>query len=252
MTDEILIEACVGSVESALAAERGGAKRVELCENLLEGGTTPSTGSIEVALSKLSIDVNVMIRPRGGDFLYSGVELEIMKKDVFRARVLGAAGIVAGALTPDGKIDRPIMRMLKTAAGELSFTCHRAFDMVADPLEALEELVDLGVDRVLTSGHRPSAQEGTGLLSLLVEKAADRIIVMPGVGIDETNLPSLIEQTGAREFHVYLPRTVESAMHYRNAKVFMGTEPGRSEFETTTTDEDRLRSLCEASAAANS
>ncbi len=244
MAENILIEACVGSVESAIAAQRGGARRVELCDNLNDGGTTPSIGAIETALKQLNIDVNVMIRPRGGDFLYSGVELEIMRCDASRARELGAGGIVSGALTPDGRIDRPIMRMLKNSASNLSFTCHRAFDMVAEPLEALEELIDLGVDRILTSGHRPSAAEGIGLLSLLVERAAGRIVVMPGVGVDEHNLSDFIKRTGAREYHVYAPLQVASAMQYRNEKVFMGSQPDRSEYETTSTDEERMRAIC--------
>ncbi|MCP4896131.1 MAG: copper homeostasis protein CutC [bacterium] len=245
MSQDILIEACVGSVESAIAAQMGGVSRVELCDNLLEGGTTPSLGAIEIALKRLQVDVNVIIRPRGGDFLYSGVELEIMRRDVQRVLEFGANGIVSGALTPEGRIDIPVMRMLKQAAGDLSFTCHRAFDMVADPLEALEELIDLGIDRILTSGHRPSAVEGLGLLSLLVERAAGRIIIMPGVGIDQHNLPDLIERTGAREYHVYAPIQVPSAMQYRNEKVFMGSDPDASEYEISTTDETQVRAICD-------
>jgi copper homeostasis protein len=246
MAQPILIEACVGSVESAFAAQRGGAQRIELCDNLLEGGTTPSRGAMELAVHRLDIPVNVMIRPRGGDFCYSEVEIEIMKNDVELAREIGAAGIVAGVLSPDGQIDKPIMRLLKRLAGDLSFTCHRAFDMSADPFESLEALIDLGIDRVLTSGHRPSAREGAGLLSLLVERAADRIVVMPGVGIDENNIGELIQKTGAREYHVYAPAKMSSAMRYRNEKVFMGTDPElvASEYEIEITDEETMRRVC--------
>jgi copper homeostasis protein len=240
----VLIEACVGSVESAIAAELGGAQRVELCDNLHEGGTTPSFGAIAVARRRLRIDLNVIIRPRGGDFLYSDVELETMKEDVARARELGVHGIVTGILTPDGEVDRPRMRELIELAGPLCFTFHRAFDMAPDPFATLEALVDLGIDRLLSSGQRPSAAQGIDLLARLVERAGDRIIVMPGVGIDETNIAELIRRARAREYHVYVPKRVPSAMSARNLDVFMGDDPESSEYEIELTDTDRLRQIC--------
>ena len=190
---EIRIEACVNSVESAIEAEVGGANRVELCDNLYEGGTTPSLGGIEAARQKLRIDLNVMIRPRGGDFLYSDLELEIMKANVRAARAAGADGVVFGILEADGSVNMEQCRQLVELAGSMSTTFHRAFDMCADPFAALENLISLGIDRVLTSGQRASAVEGATLLGKLVEAARGRIIVMPGVGIDRTNIGQIIE-----------------------------------------------------------
>jgi len=192
---EIRIEACVNSVESAIEAEVGGAHRVELCDNLHDGGTTPSIGSIDAAHTQLDIDFNVMIRPRGGDFLYSDLELDIMRADVLAARAAGADGVVFGMLKADGTVNVEQSRQLVELAGPMSTTFHRAFDMCADPLAALEDLVSLGIDRVLTSGQRPSAIEGAALIKELVEAAHQRIIVMPGVGIDATNVAHLIGLT---------------------------------------------------------
>ena len=246
MATDIVIEACVNSVESAIAAERGGAQRVELCDNLHEGGTTPSWGTIAQARRQLRIEVSVIIRPRGGDFHYSAVELEVMKEDVARAREIGAHGIVIGHLTPEGEVDARHTRELMDLSGDLDVTFHRAFDMTADPMRALETLCDLGVQRVLTSGQRPSAMAGSELLARLVERAGDRIVVMPGVGIDGGNIAELIRATGAREYHVYAPRRVPSAMRYRNEKVFMGSSPDHSEYEIEVTDSAAIEAICTA------
>jgi copper homeostasis protein len=249
MKQKILIEACVGSVVSAVEAAAGGADRVELCDNLHDGGTTPSIGAMATACRHLDIDVNAIIRPRGGDFLYSDLELEIMKEDIQQARELGINGIVFGILRADGTIDTDHCRQIIGLCGGLSTTFHRAFDMTADPFAALETLVELGVDRVLTSGQRPSAMAGIDLLTDLVERAGDRIIVMPGVGIDSGNIEQLIQTTGAREYHVFARTAHASGMQYRNPKVFMGMEPDQSEYEIELTDRAGIRAICDRAAA---
>ncbi|HSG67385.1 MAG TPA: copper homeostasis protein CutC, partial [Bacteroidales bacterium] len=156
----MLIEVCVTSAQSALNAEKGGALRVELVDNLIEGGTTPSAGTISELRKRLDIGLFVMIRPRGGDFCYSALEFDIMKEDVRMARKLGADGVVAGILLPDGNIDFERMGILRELAGPIGFTCHRAFDMTIDKQVALEDLISLGIDRVLTSGGKNKAPDG--------------------------------------------------------------------------------------------
>lgn len=245
---EVRIEACVNSVESAVEAEAGGACRVELCDNLFDGGTTPSVGAIEAARGALGIDLNVIIRPRGGDFLYSDLELDIMKADIVAARTAGADGVVFGILKADGSVNVEQSQELVELAEPMSTTLHRAFDMCADPLAALEDLIALGIDRVLTSGQRPSAMEGASLARKLVDEAHGRIIVMPGVGIDESNIAELIVQTGAAEFHVLAERLIESEMTFRNPDVFMGTDPEQPEFERPVCDAEAIRAIVAAAA----
>ena len=242
---EIRIEACVNSVESAIKAQQGGADRVELCDNLHDGGTTPSVGAIMAARETLSIELNVIVRPRGGDFLYSDFELEIMKADIKAARAAGADGVVFGMLEADGTINVEQTRQLVELARPMTTTFHRAFDMCIDPFVALEELVSLGVDRILTSGQRPSAIEGAELLEKLVEAAGDRIIVMPGVGIDTTNIGGLIARTGAKEYHVLAESMVASGMVFRNPEVFMGSDPAQPEFERPVCDSGAIRAIVE-------
>jgi copper homeostasis protein len=242
---EIRIETCVNSVESAIEAEIGGACRVELCDNLYDGGTTPSVGAIDAARKKLGIDLNLIIRPRGGDFLYSDLELEIMKADIVAARAAGADGVVFGMLKPDGAVNVKQARQLVELAGPMSTTFHRAFDMCADPLAALEDLISLGIDRVLTSGQRASAIEGAALIKELVDSADGRIIVMPGVGIDASNIADLIGLTGAREYHVLAERQVDSEMIFRNPSVFMGSDPEQPEFERPVCDSEKIRAIVE-------
>jgi copper homeostasis protein len=243
---EVMIEACVNSVESAIEAEAGGACRVELCDNLYDGGTTPSSGSIEAAHDALGIKLNVIIRPRGGDFLYSDLELDIMRRDVAVARAAGADGVVFGILESDGSVNVEQTRQLVELAQPMSTTFHRAFDMCADSFAALEDLVQLGIDRVLTSGQRASAMAGAELIGKLVEAAQDRIIVMPGVGIDAANIADLIRLTGACEFHVLAERRVDSEMAFQNSSVFMGTDPDQPEFERPVTDREAIRAIVDA------
>lgn len=247
---EITIEGCVNSVESAIQAQIGGAVRVELCDNLHDGGTTPSIGAIRAAGKRLEIGLNVIIRPRGGDFLYSDLDLDIMSGDVGAARDAGADGVVFGILRADGSLSVDRMRRLVELAGPVSTTCHRAIDMCADPFRALEELIDLGIDRVLTSGQRPSAMEGAELIGRLVEAARDRIIVMPGVGIDATNIADLIRLTGASEYHVLAERKVPSGMVFQNPDVFMGWDPEQPEFERPVTDSEAIRAIVAAASMA--
>ena len=247
---KIIIEACVNSVQSAIEAQRGGALRVELCDNFYDGGTTPSSGAIEAARKYLNIALHVIIRPRGADFLYSDIEFETMKSDIIRARELGVDGVVFGFLDADGSVNKEQTQEMVELAGPMSTTFHRAFDMTADPFEALEDLVHLGVDRILTSGLRPSAVEGIELITRLVEKAANRIVVMPGVGVGRTNIEKLVKTTKAREFHVSSKKRVASLMRYKNEKVFMGSTPDPSEYETVVTDHEDIRAICEAADAA--
>lgn len=232
------IEVCVGSVRSAYEAAKAGADRVELCENLLEGGTTPSPGSIEACLEIKNLVTMVMIRPRGGDFLYNETEFDVMKRDVAFARRLGAHGVVFGLLRPDGSIDRERMKHFIDLAAGLDITCHRAFDMTPDPFEALESLIELGIKRVLTSGQKPKAPLGTDLISKLVQQSNGRISIMPGAGVNESTIHTMVT-TGAHEFHIAPTRRVDSGMIFRNPMVNMGT-PDRSEYEVTFTDRERV------------
>lgn len=198
----MLIEACVDTVQSALNAQLGGADRVELCDNLADAGTTPSHGTIVAALETLDIPVFPIIRVRGGGFVYDEAELDIMQRDVLHARDLGCDGVVIGALTPDGEIDQPAVLRLREAAGDMQVTFHRAFDVCADPVVALETLIDLGVQRILTSGQRATAWEGREMLAALRRQAEGRLIILAGGGVDESNAADLVRETGVRELHV--------------------------------------------------
>ena len=216
------IEICANSVASCLEAQKGGAYRVELCAGIPEGGTTPSYGEIAVARELLNIKLNIIIRPRGGDFLYSDVEHKTMLHDIKIAKKLGVDGVVIGCLKADGTIDMERNRELIAAAEGMSVTFHRAFDMCKNPFESLEQIIALGCDRLLTSGQQPTAIEGISLLSQLVEKAGDRIIIMPGSGVNEDNIAILADKTKAREFHFSAREPIDSKMEYRNPDLKMG------------------------------
>jgi copper homeostasis protein len=241
--EDFIVEVCVNSVVSAIEAEKGGAHRVELCDNLLEGGTTPSAASIQLASQWLSVDLNVIIRPRGGDFCYSDVEFEIMKSDILAAKELGADGVVIGILDVDGRVDKKRTRLLIDLAKPLSVTFHRAFDMTSDPFQALHDLIKLKVDRILTSGQKNTAVEGIGLISALVKEAGDKVSIMPGCGITPENIKKLADQTGAREFHVFAMKHVKSLMKYRNLEAFMGAPLEISEYETSITDAEVIQGI---------
>jgi copper homeostasis protein len=236
----MILEACVNSAVSAVEAQHGSADRVELCENMPEGGCTPSAGAIKFARAHLQIRLFVMIRPRGADFLYTPAEFDIMKQDVTTAKELGADGVVFGILKPDGAIDRERMKILAELARPMGITCHRAFDMTRDPSEALDDLISIGIDRVLTSGQSDSALSGASLIRQLIRQAGNKIIVMPGHGIKEHNLEEVIRLTGAEEFHLYLPKRQKTAMLFRRDHVTMG-DPDNSEYEITLIDRERVR-----------
>jgi copper homeostasis protein len=222
-------------------AEAGGAKRVELCAAIPEGGTTPSYGEIKTARELTSvIDINVIIRPRGGDFLYTPTEVQAMLYDIAMARELGVQGVVFGCLTKDGEVDGKLLHQLVAAAGPLSVTFHRAFDVCRDPFTALEQLIDAGCNRLLTSGQQPDAVKGIPLIAQLVKRAADRIIIMPGCGVREDNIARIEAETGAREFHTSARSVLHSAMEYRNEAVPMGSSVVTSEFETVQTDRKKV------------
>lgn len=227
---------------SSIEAQKGGADRVELCENLHDGGTTPSSGAIGFARKNLHINLFVMIRPRGGDFLYTDEEFEIMQEDVRTAKTLGADGVVFGILLPDGTIDMERMKILADLARPMGITCHRAFDMTADPFAAMEDLIALGIDRILTSGQKPTAPEGALLIRELIHKAAGRIIIMPGSGVKEHNIVQLIADTGVTEAHIHLEKQEQSHMNFKQPSVYMG-KPDQSEFEQTITDRERIKKL---------
>jgi copper homeostasis protein len=239
----ITLEICVDSVEGALAAEAGGAQRVELCDNLLEGGTTPSAGMIALTRQQIHIGLQVIIRPRGGDFYYSDLEFAVMQYDVNQAKQLGADGVVIGLLNPDGTVDKARTAALIDLARPLNVTFHRAFDMAVDPHQALEELIDLGVERVLTSGQESSALEGLDLISALVQQAEGRIIVVPGGGVNERNIHKIVRQSGVQEIHLSARSSVESAMHYRRSHVFMGGTLRPPEFSRQIADSEWIRSI---------
>jgi len=199
-----LVEAAVETLDSALAAERAGADRIELCENLSDGGTTPGAGLIAEVTERTRLPVFVLIRPRAGDFVYSGDEFDQMIRDTELARGLGIAGIVTGALTPDGRVDVERIRTLVEAAAGLPVTFHRAIDSAVDLPAALEEAIEAGASRVLTSGGAATAREGVDLIATLVGQARERITVIAGGGIREPNVRDVIARTGVREVHARL------------------------------------------------
>ena len=247
MVKDYKIEICTNSVKSCLEAQKGGAYRVELCAGIPEGGTTPSYGDISLARELLKIKLNVIIRPRGGDFLYSDLEHRIMLKDIEIAKKLGVDGVVFGCLTPNGDIDMKINSELMEAAEGMSVTFHRAFDMCRDPFESLEKIIELGCDRILTSGQQPKAEMGFDLIKQLVDLAGDRIIIMPGSGVNDQNIAKIASATGAKEFHFSARRAIESGMIYRNPNLKMGgTAVVINEFEEQVTSYELVRATIKA------
>jgi copper homeostasis protein len=215
----VLVEACVDAIDAALEAEQGGAGRLELCGELLQGGVTPSAGLIEAVKAKVRIPVCVLVRPRTGDFLYTDDELDVMRRDIALCKSLGVAGVVLGALTIDGDVDASRLKALVELARPLLVTFHRAFDFARDRERALDTLIALGMDRVLTSGGAPTALEGAAELSRLVHHAAERIVVLAGGSITSANVADVVRATGVREVHVRGAEQVRSAMRHRHAGV---------------------------------
>lgn len=240
------IEICVDSPEGVIAARDGQANRVELCDNLFEGGTTPSIGAMKMARRVGGIALHVIIRPRGGDFLYSVVEFDTMRTDIEAARTSRVDGVVIGLLTADGNIDKERTAELVTLARPMSVTFHRAFDVCRDPFAALEDLIEIGVDRVLTSGQQADAVSGAETIRQLVEAAGDRILVMACGGLDETNVADVISKTGVSEVHFTAFESVESEMEFRNDTVVMGSEDAGSEYVRQVTSAEKVRRVIEA------
>jgi copper homeostasis protein len=243
----MILEVVVYNIDSALKAQVGGADRIELCDNPGDGGTTPSFGIIEAVRQNVSIDVFVMIRPRGGDFHYSNYEFHSMKRDISQCQKLSVDGVVFGILNPDGTIDKKRCKELIDKAKPLKVTCHRAFDMTRDPFEALEDCIEVGFDRILTAGQQAQAHKGIDLLAELIKRANGRIAIMPGSGVNENTVAEIVSRTGASEIHFSAVTQKESAMQFRNKNIAgMGSEEG-AEFRLRTVDPDTVKKMRELS-----
>lgn len=236
-----MIEICANGLQSALNAQMGGAARVELCDNLYDGGTTPSAGTIRLARKYLTIGLHVLIRPRGGDFLYNAHEMEIMKDDIRFCKDVGADGVVIGILNADGTIDTERTAELIELARPMYVTFHRAFDMCRDAAEGLEQLIQLKIDCLLTSGQKNKASDGVELIAQLVEQAAGRIQIMPGSGVNADNLQWIKQRTGATTLHMSAQSLVDSQMTYRNEDVRMGGLPQIPEYKHAVSDVEKIR-----------
>jgi copper homeostasis protein len=236
-------EVAVDSLESALIAQDCGVHRIELCAALGIGGITPSHAMIALAKDRLDIPFNVIIRPRRGDFLYTDTEFEIMRGDIEYAKSQGANGVVLGLLLADGRIDVERTRELIELARPLEVTFHRAFDMVVDPHQALDDLISLEVDTLLTSGQLPTAEHGISLIAELVKRAEGRIKIMPGSGINPHNIKTIVDGSGATEFHFSGKKAVNSPMQYHNSGLSMGGKDVGSEYQRSYADADTIRAI---------
>ena len=241
MMNTPLLEVCVDSHASSLTAVRGGADRLELCGHLAIGGVTPSPVLFQQIRRDCDVRIHVLIRPRFGDFLYSDAEIEEMCGEIELFRDLGADGVVTGVLTPDGALDRARMERLTACAGGMSVTLHRAFDMARDPFDTLEAAVELGCQTILTSGQTSGAAEGRELLRALYARAAGRVDIMAGCGVNRANIRELHDYTGIRVFHASCRRSADSGMRFRRSSVSMGL-PSLSEYELWHADEEEVRS----------
>ena len=248
MSEQVVIEVCADSVASAVAAERGGAQRVELCSDLLEGGVTPSAGLMELVRSTVSIGLHPIIRPRAGDFCYTSEEFDIMCRDVESAKAACADGVVFGILDPDGKVDLRRVRQLIELSRPLSVTFHRAFDLSADLFQSLEDVCSTGAERLLTSGGEQTCLQGVTAISRLVGLSRNRIRIMAGGSIGLDNAARIIERTGVTEIHVSLGSPVTSPMVYRNPRISLGKAHGR-EYDRMQVVEENVRSLRQAISA---
>jgi len=240
-----MIEVCANGLQSALNAQGAGALRVELCDNLYEGGTTPSPATIRLARKYLNIKLHVLIRPRGSDFLYNDLEMEMISEDILFCKAAGCDGIVVGFLRSDGTVDVNRTSEIVRLAAPMSVTFHRAFDMTPDPSAALEDVIQTGAHRILTSGQKNLAPAGKELIHQLVQIAGNRIIIMPGAGIDDQNMEQMILETGAKEFHLTGMGMVESRMIFRRENVFMGGLSQIPEYEIAVSDEQKIRKVVE-------
>ncbi len=239
------VEIVVYNIESALKAQEGGADRIELCDNPGEGGTTPSYGTIELVRQNVSLDIFVMIRPRGGDFCYDSYEFHSMKRDISQCQKLSVDGVVFGILNPDGTIDKKRCKELIAQARPLKVTCHRAFDMARDPFEALEDCIEIGFDRILTAGQQAQAVKGAVLIGQLIERAKGRIAIMPGSGVNENTVGEIVSKSKAIEIHFSATAFRESEMIFRNPQISgMGSDKG-AEFKLRTVDPERIKKIKE-------
>ena len=204
------------TIESCMIAQAAGAHRIELCDNPSEGGTTPSYGFIKTARENLSIELYPIIRPRGGDFLYSEIEFEVMKADIENCKNLGCDGVVIGILNADGTVDKKRCKQLVEIAHPMKVTFHRAFDRTNDPFKAMEDIISIGCERILTSGQKNLATDGEELLNKLVKQANNKIIIMPGSGVNSDNIETLVKNTNATEFHTSARTFVNSKMEFIN------------------------------------
>ena len=239
----VLVEASVATVASALGAESAGAGRLELCANLVEGGVTPSAGMLMGVRERVRLPLFVLIRPRGGDFLFDGDEREVMLRDIAEAGARGADGVVIGALDRGGRVDEALTGRLVEAARPMAVTFHRAFDLVREPARELETLIGLGIERVLTSGQAPSALLGSEAIAALVAQGAGRITVMAGGGINEANAARIVRETGVREIHLGAVGIRDSGMEFRREGVFMGKAYQPDEYKRVETDPERVREI---------
>jgi copper homeostasis protein len=245
--NRISLEVCANSVTSAVAAQEGGAIRVELCENLKEGGTTPSHGQILMARKLLHIKLICIIRPRAGDFLYTDLEYDIMMADIRYCIDAGCDGVVIGILHADGTVDKKrCIEMVRLAKQwGLGVTFHRAFDMCKDLYQALEDIIEIGCDRILTSGGKSTAMEGVAVLNHLVQNAAGRISIMPGAGVNEANVADLVRFTNVTEVHSSARISIPGQMQYKNDHILMSNTPG-DEYSIDVTSADRVRDILKA------
>ncbi len=230
------LEVCVDSLESAVDAQVAGAHRIELCSNLYEGGTTPSYGTIASVRNNLSIDLYILVRPRGSDFLYSDPEFDIIRRDIDACGEAGANGVVLGILKQDGDVDVERTAKLIEYSRPMKVTFHRAFDMCRDPVKGLEDVILTGAERILTSGQKNAAPEGSALIADLVRLAGDRIIIMPGGGLNETNIKDIAQTSGASEFHLTGRKIINSEMFYRKSGISMGGTLQTGEFSRKVAD----------------
>ena len=235
-----ILEVCVDSTESALAAQEGGASRLELCGNLVIGGTSPSFCLFQEVQVAVDLPVHILIRPRYGDFCYTEHEFHVMLKEVEMFRSLGAQGIVIGVLHPDGTLDLARMRQLMQAAGDMSVTLHRAFDLCADPFAAMEQAKELGIHTILTSGQQNSCSQGKELLRQLVSHEDGRITIMIGGGVNPDTLKELLPYTGAHAWHMSGKTALPSPMIYRNKNISMGAA-SLDEFQILRTSASQIR-----------
>jgi len=237
------IEICVDNVQSAIDAQNAGADRIELCNDLPEGGTTPGAGTICSARNNLTIALHVIIRPRGGDFLYTDLEYDIMRRDIDICGEYGIDGIVLGILNPDGSIDIERTAKLIELAHPMPVTFHRAYDMCRDPLQGLEDVIATGATRLLTSGQKNTVSEGTGLIKRLVKLAGERIIIMPGGGINTSNIASIAKASRAKEFHLTGRKEIGSEMIFMRKGISMGGSSDIPEFSRKVVDPDKIKSI---------